>query len=394
MNRVTIEVNGRVLAAEVAPRQHLGDFLREELLLTATHLGCEHGVCGACTVLIDGAPARSCIAFPAMLDGAKITTLEGLSDDPVTAELRAAFTAEHGLQCGFCTPGMLIMARDIVLRRPGADEEAIRHELAGNLCRCTGYVGIVRAVRAVAAARAGLPAEVTRGLPVPAPAYVSPLALPEAGALAPAGRAAPAAAPPSAPPPSVDEKSLETLKNPVRLEQRFTVPAGVGAVWDFFQRPEAVVACLPGARLVAPSDGTRFEAEMTVKLGPMQAAFRGAGTIAADAASYTGTLRGQGVDSRSASRVQAELVYRLEPAGVATAVHVDIAYALQGPLAQMSRGAIARDLAGRLTVAFAQNLAAALAGAGAPAAPAPLDGGGLLLAMVKDWLGRLFRRRG
>ncbi len=392
MNRVTIEVNGRVLAAEVAPRQHLGDFLREELLLTATHLGCEHGVCGACTVLIDGAPARSCIAFPAMLDGAKITTLEGLGEDAVTAELRAAFTAEHGLQCGFCTPGMLIMARDIVLRRPGADEEAIRHELAGNLCRCTGYVGIVRAVRAVAAARAGRPAEVTRGLPVPAPAYASPLALPEAGTLAAAGRAAPSTEAAAAPAPGLDIKPLETLNNPVRLEQRFTVPAAVEAVWDVFQRPEAVVACLPGARLVGPSDGTRFEAEMTVKLGPMQAAFRGAGTIAADPARHTGILRGQGVDSRSASRVQAELTYRLEPAGAATMVEVDIAYALQGPLAQMSRGAIARDLAGRLTAAFAENLAAALSGSPAPPAAAPLDGGRLLLAMAKDWLGRLFRR--
>jgi len=116
------------------------------LNLTGTHLRCEHGACGACTLLVDGEPARGCITFAVQCEGARITTIEGLDDDPVIAALRRAFTAEHGLQCGFCTPGMLITARDIVLRLPDADEARVRVELAGNLCRCTGYVGIVRAV--------------------------------------------------------------------------------------------------------------------------------------------------------------------------------------------------------------------------------------------------------
>ncbi|MCK0197306.1 2Fe-2S iron-sulfur cluster-binding protein [Ancylobacter sp. 6x-1] len=392
MSLVNLTVNGRAISANIEPRQHLGDFLRENLLLTATHLGCEHGVCGACTVLIDGAPARSCIAFPAALEGARITTLEGLADDPVAAELREAFTVEHGLQCGFCTPGMLMMARDIVLRRPGAGEEAIRHELAGNLCRCTGYVGIVRAVESVAARHAGAAPVVTRGTEVAPSAFVSPLTLPVAGTLV-SKQAQDAVTPKAAPAASADI-SFETLHNPVRMTQHFEVPAPLGEVWNVFQQPEKVVACLPGARLTAPTDGRSFEAEMGVKLGPMAATFRGAGTIMADEATLSGIIRGQGVDGRSASRVRAELTYRLAPLqdGSATAVAVEIAYELKGPLAQMSRGTIARDLAGRLTEIFAANLAAALTGVPAASKPAALDGGALFLAMLKGFFLRLFRR--
>ncbi|MGH8620090.1 MAG: (2Fe-2S)-binding protein [Burkholderiales bacterium] len=150
---VQLEVNGKAATGEAEPRTHLADFLREQLHLTGTHLGCEHGVCGACTVWLDGAPARSCINFAVACDGASVRTIEGFDDDAVMAQLREAFAAEHALQCGYCTPGMLITARDIVLRLPDADEARIRKELAGNLCRCTGYVGIVRAIASVLAAR-------------------------------------------------------------------------------------------------------------------------------------------------------------------------------------------------------------------------------------------------
>ena len=153
MKEVRLIVNGRPVAARVEPRTSLADFLREHELLTGTHLGCEHGVCGACTILIDGAPARSCIAYAVACEGADIRTIEGLDEDPIVTELRAAFTAEHALQCGYCTPAMLVTARDIVLRLPEADEARIRRELAGNLCRCTGYLGIVRAILRVLEAR-------------------------------------------------------------------------------------------------------------------------------------------------------------------------------------------------------------------------------------------------
>jgi carbon-monoxide dehydrogenase small subunit len=154
---VRFVLNGEPVEAAVPARTSLADFVRDHLGLTATHLGCEHGVCGACTVEIDGAPARACITLATSCEGRHVRTLEGLRDDPVTAALRDAFRAEHALQCGYCTPGMLVTARDIVLRIPDADTARIRLELAGNLCRCTGYRGIVRAIARVLAARAAAP---------------------------------------------------------------------------------------------------------------------------------------------------------------------------------------------------------------------------------------------
>ena len=143
---ITLELNGRRVTHRVEPRTSLADFVRGACNLPGTHLGCEHGVCGACTVLIDDEPGRSCITYAVACDGATVQTIEGFDDDPVMAQLRKAFTEEHALQCGYCTPGMLVTARDIVLRLPDADESRVRLELSGNLCRCTGYMGIVAAV--------------------------------------------------------------------------------------------------------------------------------------------------------------------------------------------------------------------------------------------------------
>jgi carbon-monoxide dehydrogenase small subunit len=153
MNTLHFHVNGQAVHAETEGRCSLADHLREHQGLTGTHLGCEHGVCGACTVQMDGAPVRSCITLAAACDGRSLRTIEGFDGDALMAELRAAFSAEHALQCGYCTPGMLITAYDIVQRLPEADENRVRLELAGNLCRCTGYRGIVRAVLRVLAER-------------------------------------------------------------------------------------------------------------------------------------------------------------------------------------------------------------------------------------------------
>jgi carbon-monoxide dehydrogenase small subunit len=149
MKNITLHLNGRSVSAPVEDRTHLADHLREHHGLTGTHLGCEHGVCGACTIQIDGAPARSCITFAWACEGSQLRTIEGFDHDPLMAQLRSAFSAEHALQCGYCTPGMLVTAYDIVTRLPQADEARIRIELAGNLCRCTGYQGIVRAIQRV-----------------------------------------------------------------------------------------------------------------------------------------------------------------------------------------------------------------------------------------------------
>ncbi|GGB96755.1 hypothetical protein GCM10007205_02540 [Oxalicibacterium flavum] len=151
---VELNVNDRCYQLKLEPRTNLADALRDHCGLTATHVGCEQGVCGACTIEIDGAPQRSCLQSAKRFEGRRIRTLEAFADDALMAQLRAAFTAEHALQCGYCTPGMLMTARDIVLRIPDADEKRVCEELSGNLCRCTGYFGIVRAILRVLRERA------------------------------------------------------------------------------------------------------------------------------------------------------------------------------------------------------------------------------------------------
>lgn len=146
MTSIALKVNGEEVVAEVDDRITLADFLREHLNLTGTHLGCEHGVCGACTLLLDDEPVRACITLAVAADGRAVRSIEGFEDDWMMAVVRDCFSEAHGLQCGFCTPGMVIMARDVIRRHACGSSEQIRRELAGNLCRCTGYAGIVRAV--------------------------------------------------------------------------------------------------------------------------------------------------------------------------------------------------------------------------------------------------------
>lgn len=147
--RLSLKVNGRPVEAEVEARTTLADFLREQLGLTGTKLGCEHGVCGSCTVLVDGAAARSCLLLAAQVDGCEITTIEGLTSNGTLHPVQQAFWEAHGLQCGFCTPGMVLTAVALLNEHPAPSESEIREALSGNLCRCTGYQNIIRAVQLV-----------------------------------------------------------------------------------------------------------------------------------------------------------------------------------------------------------------------------------------------------
>jgi carbon-monoxide dehydrogenase small subunit len=148
---ITLSVNGRSHTATVEPRKSLADVIREDYGLTGTHLGCEHGVCGACTVLIDGAPVRSCLLFAVQCEGVEIETVEGLAADGELHPLQEAFWAHHGLQCGFCTPGFLMLAKGALAENPELSRDALREVLSSNLCRCTGYQNILAAVEAAAA---------------------------------------------------------------------------------------------------------------------------------------------------------------------------------------------------------------------------------------------------
>src|SRR5437660_12436844 len=147
---IRVTVNGRVYERAVEARKTLADFLRDDLELTGTHLGCEHGVCGACTIIVDGAAVRSCLLFAAQAHGRDVQTVEGLADGETLNPLQEAFREHHGLQCGFCTPGMLITALDLLQTNPSPTEGEIREGISAVLCRCTGYHGILKAVEAAA----------------------------------------------------------------------------------------------------------------------------------------------------------------------------------------------------------------------------------------------------
>ena len=155
LERVSVTVNGTIFTRDVEPRRHLGDFLRHDLGLTGTHIGCEHGVCGACTVEVNGKSVKSCGVFAVQADGADVLTIEGLAQDGKLHAMQEAFWNQHGLQCGFCTPGMIMACKAILDHNPNPSDDEIRHGIEGNLCRCTGYQHIVNSVKAAAAAGAG-----------------------------------------------------------------------------------------------------------------------------------------------------------------------------------------------------------------------------------------------
>ena len=390
MTTIALTVNGRVVSKVVEPRTHLADFLRDELDLTGTHLGCEHGVCGACTLLIDGMPARSCITFAAACDGARVTTIEGLDDDEVATELRAAFSREHALQCGYCTPGMLMSARDLVLRLETSDERAIRLGMSGNLCRCTGYVGIVRAIRSVIDARRG------RG--------IAPIAGAGRHELGPVGSGNGASSRSNGIPRAVaahlDEEpetgavgSVPDFVPDKTFDEQFTVAFPPEEVFAMFGDLARVAACLPGATLTAVPAPDRADGVIRIKLGPITANFRGAVRIERDPATLSGRIIGIGNDQRSRSSTQGDIRYHLLPveSGMSTRVELSIGYSLRGFLAQIAREGLVRDLARRLTAEFADNLGSSLSG-GASGQPKQLNGLTLAVDLLKSAISRAFRR--
>ncbi len=399
MKTVNLTVNGKAFATSVEPRTHLADFLRNTLNLTGTHLGCEHGVCGACTLIVDGMPVRSCITLAIACEGASVTTIEGLDEDPVMRELRAAFSREHGLQCGYCTPGMLVSARDTVMRMPDASAHDIRVAMSGNLCRCTGYVGIVRAIQSVMAERKA------QGLV----SMSSPrTALGPAGS----GHALPAAVGSAAATPATKKAaSADVVQRPAAapgvgkpqttLHQSFSVDHRRDAVWDFFGRLGEVTTCLPGTSLIGAPTVDHVECKIRIKVGPIIAEFAGGAEVIRDPSNYTGMIHGSARDARSNSTTRGEIRYRLltDQDGASTRVELDVGYTLTGPLAQFSRSGIVQDIARRMTAAFAQNLQARLdqgenvASADRTAqAPVPeLNAGSLLFSVLWERIKAFFR---
>ena len=431
---LSLTVNGHPVEAAVEPRMHLADFLRDVLRLTGTHLGCEHGVCGACTVLIDGAPARSCITYAITCDGADVRTIEGFDHDPLMRALRHSFTRHHALQCGYCTPGMLITCHDIVRRLPGADEARVREELSGNLCRCTGYVGIVEAVGGVLAEPPAL-ADGTRG-PVTDPSALfhdggerstapgphrhtppresdsgieardMPIRLPDApghfDATSPARRSSTDAR--KAPdatnsdwanraavadtPSGMPARHASDGSDPAGSEHEVALAIAPNPLWHVLRDIPTVVRCLPGASLAGPPHADPLALEMTVAIGPMRARFEGNAHVSFDERRRTATIDGSGQDTRSRSTGEGRIELAVLPATTGGSIlRLRLRYALKGPLAQFGRGAVVDTVVEQILKRFAANLASTAEGSEVGSTPAVG-----VLALATAAVGRRLRR--
>lgn len=373
-NRLSLKINDRKVVHEVVPRMHLGDFLREKENLTGTHLGCEHGVCGACVVLLDGQPVRSCITYAVACEGRSVTTIEGYDGDPVMARLRVAFSSHHALQCGYCTPGMLATARDIVIRIPNASERVIRAELSGNLCRCTGYVGIVEAILSVLeelrikpdpkveALREGrMP--IAQSAILDRPSFAEPLfqnfEASDARPIQSAQIQQPAQVGASGQtnnPTALKSTPSLTNRNNTEILESFDLPFPVTKVWAFMIDLPAIARCLPGA-FISAIEAEQVKGGLSLKFGPMQAAFDGTATLSIDQNTHTATLNGAGQDRLSNSRATGNICYRIESLGdQRSRVNITMTYSLQGPLAQFSRSGIVKDFVRRMVKIFAENI--------------------------------------
>ena len=401
MKTIHLSVNHEPCEAAVAARTQLAELLRDHLHLTGTHLGCEHGVCGACTVLVNGRPIRSCITYAHACEGADVVTVEGLGGDPVGEALRDAFVRHHALQCGFCTPGMLITAWDVVTRLAPVDDAAIRRELNGNLCRCTGYMGIVAAVQEVARQRRGEGpadangvAEARECLGAPATSSESSEVdtahpatdVADAGEMTARDSTTPCAAavPESAAPFEpfeVDPAHLPAAATPVagadraatraggwtRLERAFTVEQPVDALWALFEDLPRVARCIPGVS-VESAGADRFTGRAAIRFGPIAAAFDGEGTRETDAERRTGVISGHGIDPRGQATLEAELRYAMSgEEGIPdprprTRVDLAIRFRVQGGLAQFNRGDLVESFADVVLTEFVRNCERLLSG--------------------------------
>ena len=292
MNTVDITVNGALRQATIEPRTSLADFLRDNLSLTGTHLGCEHGICGACTVLINGEISRSCITYAVTCDGANIQTIEGLDDDPLMEALRQAFSEEHALQCGYCTPGMLITARDVIARHEQLTHDTIRRHMSGNLCRCTGYRGIVNAIARVAkdAATNQQESPITTLGPAPGPDTSSNT------------RSRPTHAPETLSTPPLINPITTPTSTPddwLCVQQKFSLPHPLSKVWALVSDPERVCDALPGIALDGPAIDGNVRGKAAIKLGPIAPTFAFTGTYQIEENDHKAIMTGNGNDANT-----------------------------------------------------------------------------------------------
>ncbi|WP_375459740.1 2Fe-2S iron-sulfur cluster-binding protein [uncultured Enterovirga sp.] len=334
--------------------------------------------------------------YAVQTDGRDIRTIESFDDDPIMSELREAFTREHALQCGFCTPGMLVAARDIVIRLGDPGEQRVREELAGNLCRCTGYVGIVRAIREVGAgmAKRGIPTAPVQSGAGPRSITVSDQLTLDAFATVTAsagqGKVLAGAAK------RASHTARPEISGGIEVRQHVNVPHDASAVWDMLGDVRAVAEMLPGAELIS-SDAEGLTGRVHMKIGPIKSLFSGRAIYERDDGARTGTVSGEGQDSLSGSRVAAKLEFSVTtPEMNISRLSISLTYSLKGPLAQFSRSSVAEEFVRRLLQTFALNLTSRLSGSGTTEvvpSVTELHLGRIALSTLAATIRRWFRRR-
>ncbi|GGI96485.1 carbon monoxide dehydrogenase [Saccharopolyspora subtropica] len=381
---VRFTVNGTPAVLNLPARVTLADALRDHLGLTGTHVGCEHGVCGMCTVLVDGEAARACLLFACQLDGAEIVTVEGLGRPDDLHPLQESFGRNHALQCGFCTPGFLLSAYDLLSNKPEVTDEELPAELSGVICRCTGYRNILAAVSQT---RAAYP----EGIPEPGNCARRTLV----------GRSGGQSA-------TVAEQQAESSDQPARNVE-IVLPEGdptiavqvdtaldvpFDEVWRVLDNVHVLAKCLPGAELTEELGEQLYAGRARVAVGPIKLSFHGIARVL-EQDRETGTIRvlAQGQDTGGA-QTQADITLRARATAAGTELRADAAVYLTGRIAQFGR-ALAGDISRRMFEQFADSVRQAATTGEAPqqsnAAPSAFR---LMFGTLLDRIKRIFRRRG
>lgn len=382
--RVDFIINGRPATVHVAPRVTLADALRDHLGLTGTHLGCEHGVCGLCTVLVDGDAARACLMLACQVDGSEVLTVEGMGTPSDLHPLQESFGSHHALQCGFCTPGQIMSAYDLLKTDEQPSEEELPDQLSGVLCRCTGYRNIVDAV-----------ADVARKYPdgVPGPRNCGQ------------------------PEPRLPRATLGGAGEPMELEKASTggraeisVPSGeptavvtvdtvadepIDRIWSIIESTSTLAACLPGAEIIEDFGDDQYKGRMRVSLGPVRLAFLGdVRIVERDEETHRVKVIGQAADASSGD-VAAVVDLVAEPQGDGrTALRATAELHMAGRIAQFGRGLV-NDVSRDMFQQFASNIEAAARGE-APTEAAPASALSMVMALIRSRVAalvRLFSRR-
>lgn len=381
---VNLTVNGSEVTLSLPARVTLSDALRDHLGLTGTHVGCEHGICGMCTVLVDGEAARACLLFAVQLQGAEITTVEGLGRQDDLHPLQESFGQHHALQCGFCTPGFLMSSYDLLTHEPDVQREDLPDALSGVLCRCTGYRNIIDAVDEVAQAH--------RGGGLPGPGNCGKRTLVGRTPTAAAGSA------PVAAEPVVEEKlaghpeeiTLPAGEPTIQIDVTSQLSSNPDEVARIFSDVRLLARCLPGAELTDELGDNWYRGRARVALGPMRMAFNGIAHIEEQSDERI-VMRAQGKDAGGGG-AQARIVMTATPAeGDATSLQAEASVFLTGRIAGFGRS-LAGDVSRRMFEEFARAVDRAAAGQEPTDDARPPRAVSLLLSTIVDRLRQRLRR--